>query len=165
MSDEILEDLPRAIDNVDIPPVNPGMLRPHGRGQEVVPRLAHSFPARPLRLEAVAVLDALAQLKAKILLDNGCTAEGDFIRPLLDTVELGGEDGEGVVGGVADEEGQVDQVMRVGQLGDQFKILGQKVLGVFQRSQDEDALFVCDGLGGGLDWIEVDVLDGRRVDL
>lgn len=53
----------------------------------------------------------------------------------------------------------------VGQLADEFEVLVEVVASVAERSEDENALLVEHGLGGGLDFVEVDMLDGRAVDL
>lgn len=165
VGNKVLKDHARTVHNVDVPPVHPGMLGLHSRRKEVVPCPSQELTARSLGLKAVAGLDILAELEVEILLDHHGTAEGYIIPALLDAVELGRQDGVGVVRGIGHEEGKINEMMRVCQLGEQFEVLAEIRRGVFQRGKDEDALLVEDGLGGGLDRVEVDVLDGRGIDL
>lgn len=53
----------------------------------------------------------------------------------------------------------------VGELGEKVEVLLDVGRGVAERGEDEDLLFVDDGFHGRLDEVEVDVLDGRAVDL
>jgi hypothetical protein len=104
-------------------------------------------------------------LGTKVLLDDGSAAETDFfIGMVLDAIELGGQVGQGVILGIADEEGQVNQVVGIGQLVQEVEIIGEVGGGVAERGQDEDALTVVEGLGSGLDWVEIDFGDGGAVD-
>lgn len=83
----------------------------------------------------------------------------------MDALELFGEDGEGVVGGVADEEGEVDEVVWVGDLRDEVEVVVDVVCGIAQWGEQEDALFICGALWRRDDGVEVDELDGAGVDL
>lgn len=161
VGDEVLNDLGRTVDNVDISPVDPRVVGLQGGREEIVARPAHGLSARPLGLEAVTVLDILAQLEAKVLFDNHSAAE--LIGPLLETVELRGESGKGLVGRVAHEEAEVNEVVRVRELGDQLKVLGEVRAGILERGEDKDAFLVVDGVGRRLDGVQVDVLDRGRV--
>lgn len=165
MRDEILNNPLGRILNIHIPPVNPTMLRAHGRTQQIVPRAAHRLPPRPLRRKPMPVLHILSQRDAEIFLDDLRAAEGDAVRPRLHPLQLHGQDGEGVVRAVADEEGEVDEVVGVGELGEEVEVLFDVGRGVAERGEDEDALFVDQRLGGGVDGVEVDALDGGAVDL
>jgi hypothetical protein len=130
MSNEILENLGRAVDNVNVPPINPRVLGLQGSGQQIVSGSAHGLPARALGLEPVSVRDILAEMEAEIFLHNGGTSERDIIRSLLNTFKFGSEDRESIVLGVADEEGEVNQSMGVGKLGKKLKVLGKVRSGV-----------------------------------
>lgn len=164
VGNEVLENLLGAVDNVRISPVDPGVLRLKGSRKEVVARAPHGLAARALGSKRVALLNILAQLEVKVLLDNQGAAEGDLVGALLDAVKLGSKDSKRVIGRVADEEGEIDQVVGVGKLGDQLKVLGEIPGGILEGGEDQDALLVGDGLGGRLDGVEVDVGDGGRVD-
>lgn len=97
--------------------------------------------------------DVLAQREPEILLHHQRAAEGHVVGPLLDAVQLGGQHGERVVGRVADQEAQVDQVVRVGQFREQLEVLGEVGGSVLERGEDEDALLVLEGFRGGFDGV------------
>lgn len=164
VGDKVLENFLGAVDNVHISPVDPGVLRLEGSREEVVARATHSLATGTLGSERVALRNILAQLEVEVLLDNHGAAEGYLIGALLDAVKLGSKDSKSVIGRVADEEGKIDQVVGVGKLGDQLKVLGEIPRGILEGGKDQDALLVGDGLGGRLDGVEVDVGDGGRVD-
>jgi len=165
MRDKVLNDLIGAIDNIHVAPVHPRVIRLESRSKQIVTSAAHGFAAWTLSLKRVARLDALVQFEAKVLLDNHGAAEGDMIRTALDALELGGQHSQSIIGAVADQESQVDQVVRVGQLGDQLEVLVEVGSGILERGKDQHALLALQRLGGRLDVVEVDVDDGRRVNL
>lgn len=165
MGNEVLKNLLGAVYDIDVAPVDPGVLWLHGSGQEVVAGATHGLPSGTLSLERVALLDALAKLEAEVLLDNHSAVEGDLVRAALDAIQFRGQDCESIILGIADQESEVDQVVGVGKLGNQLEVFGQVRGGVLERGKDQDALLVVDGLAGGLDGVEVDVLDGGVVDL
>lgn len=158
MSDEVLNDSGGTVLDINIPPVDPRVVRLERGCQEVVARPAHGLATRPLSFESMSVLNVLAELEAKVLLDNEGTPE--LVGALLKTIELGGEDGKGFVSGIANKEGEVDQVMGVCELGDQLKVLGQVSCGILEGREDKDSLLIVDGVCGGLDGVQVDVFDG-----
>lgn len=165
VSYEILNDVPRAVNDVDIAPVDPCVVGLESSGEQVVAGPAHGLPARTLRLEAVAIRDILAEMESKVLLDDRCAPEGNGVRALLDPLELHRQHSHCIIGRVADEEGDVNQVVRVAQLGKQLEVLGQVRRCILQRGQDEYPLLVLECLLGRLDGVEVDTLDGGGVDL
>lgn len=55
--------------------------------------------------------------------------------------------------------------MRICKFGEKFEVLGEERGGVFQRGENENPLLVQHRLSGGLDGIEVDVLDRWGFDL
>lgn len=55
--------------------------------------------------------------------------------------------------------------MGIGQLGQEVEIFDEVGGGIAQGGEDEDALFVAEGSGGGRNGVEVNTLDGGRVDL
>lgn len=55
--------------------------------------------------------------------------------------------------------------MGIRELREQLEVGREIRGGVLEGCQEEDPLFVLNGLGGGLDRVKVDMLDGRRVDL
>ena len=113
----------------------------------------------------MAVFDILAVEPAEVLLDDGDAPEGDLVGTFLDAFELHGQDSEGIVGRIADEETKVNEVVRVGQLGNQLKVLGEVGSGVFEGCEKKDMLLVVESMARGLDRVEVDVFYGRGVDL
>ena len=162
MGDEVFDDLGRAVHNVHIPPVHPGVVGLQGGREKVVTRSAHGLSAWSLGLESVTVLDVLAQLEAKILLDNQSAAE--FVGTLLEAIQFRGENGEGLIGGITNEEAKINEVVRVRELGDQLKVLGEIPVGILERGEDENAFLVVDSICGRLDGVQVDALDRGRID-
>lgn len=164
VGNEVLEDLLGAVNDIHVSPVDPGVLRLQGSREEVVAGATHGLAARTLGSERVTLLNILAQLEVEVLLDDHGAVEGNLVGTLLDAVKLGSEDSKSVIGRVADEEGEIDQVVGVGKLGNKLKVLGEIPGGILERGEDQDALLVGDSLGGGLDGVKVDVGDGGRVD-
>lgn len=162
VGNKVLENLLGAVHDIYIPPVHPRMLRLERRGQEVVAGLAHGLAPGSLGLEGMTLLDTLAQLESKVLLDNHGAPE--LVGALLETVELGRQDSEGIIGRVANEEAKIDQIVGVCKLGKKLEILGEVGGGILERSENENSFFVLDSLGGGLDGVQVDVVDGGLVD-
>jgi hypothetical protein len=99
----------------------------------------------------MAILNLLAELEAKVLLNDQGASK--FIRALLKTVELGGENGESLVGGIADKEPEVDQVVGVRQLGDQLEVLGEISRGILEGSEDENSFVVVESIWCRLDGV------------
>jgi len=164
MRHKILDDAIRAVLDVDVAPVHPAVLWLHGGIQKVVARLAHCLSPRALRRKSVSILHALRQLDAKVLLDDDRTAERDRVGSALDALQLFRQDGKSVVRAVADKEGQINQMVGVGELTEEIKVLFNVWSCVAKGSEDEDALFVVDGFGCRPDWVEVDVGDGALID-
>jgi len=123
VSDKVLDDLGRAVLDVDVTPVHPTVLRLHSSTEKVVSSLAHGLSTRTLRSETVSILNTLAQMNTEIFLHYGSAVERDGVGATLNALEFLGEDGEGVIGAVADEESEVDQLVRVGQLRDEVKVI------------------------------------------
>ena len=165
VSDKVLDDLGRAVLDVDITPVDPAVLRLHSSTEKVISSLAHSLSARTLRSETMSILDTLAQMNAEIFLHYGSAVEGDRVGATLNALEFLGKDGEGVIGAVADEESEIDQLVRVGQLRDKVEVVVDVGSGVAQRGEEENALLVVNGLSRALYGIEVDTADGGVIDL
>jgi hypothetical protein len=69
----------------------------------------------------VSLLDVLAELDAKVLLhDHGRTKSDVGVR--LYAFELHRQGSQSVVGRVANEEGQINQLVRVGELYQQIEV-------------------------------------------
>lgn len=164
MGNKILQNLIGTINDIDVSPVDPRMLRLQGSSQEVVASFAHGLPTGTLCLETMAILNILAKLEAKVLLDHHGTPKGNLVRTLLNTVELSGEDSEGLIGRVADEEGKIDEVVRIGKLGKELKVFREMRSSVLEGSEEEDSFFVLDSLHGGLDRVQINVGDSGLVD-
>lgn len=60
----------------------------------------------------------------------------------MDAVEFCCEDAEGVVCAVADKEGEIDELVGVGELTDEVEMLEDMMRSVAQRCEDEDALII-----------------------
>lgn len=165
MGNKVLENILGAVDNIHIAPIDPRMLRLESSGKKIVPGLAHSLATRALGLKRVPILYTLAKSKVEILLDDHGRVERNLVRSLLNSVEFRGQDSQGVVFRIGDKERQVDQVVRVGELSKELKILGQIGGGILQRAHDKNSFLVDDSFASRLDTVEVDVLDRGRVDL
>lgn len=165
VSDKVLNDLGRAVLDVDIAPVDPTVLRLHGSAEKIISCLAHCLSARTLSSKTVSILDILTQMNTEIFLNNGSAVEGDRVGAILDALEFLGEDGKCVISAVADEESEIDQVVGVGQLRNEIEVVVDVGSGVAQRSEKEYALLVVDGLSRALYGIKVDTADGGVVDL
>ena len=123
VSDEILNDLGRTVLDIDITPVDPTVLRLHSSAEKVISSLAHGLSARTLSSETVSVFDTLAQMNTEIFLNHSSAAERDRVGTTLDALEFFGEDGEGIIGAVANEESEIDQLVRVGQLRNEIEVI------------------------------------------
>lgn len=165
VGDKVLNQAVGALLDISITPVHPRMLGLQCGVEQVVARLGHGLAARSLGGIGMSFLDILAQLVVEVLDNHGGASEGDLVGAALDAVQLGGKGRVGVVFRVGDEEGKVNQVVRIGQLGQQVKVLGQVLGGVLEGRQDEDSLFVGNGLCGGGDGIQIDIVNGGRVEL
>lgn len=55
--------------------------------------------------------------------------------------------------------------MRVGELGNKLKVVGEEWRGVLERGENEDSFVVDDGILSRFDGVQVDVLDRGRFDL
>jgi len=156
VSDEVLDDLLRAVDDIDVSPVHPGVVGLQSRVEKVVAGSTNGLATGTLGGKGVPVLDVHVDDCSKVLLDNRRAAECDLLlRLLLDALQLRREHGKGVIGAVANQEGQIDKLVRVGQFGDEVEVLGEVGGRVSQRSQDEHLLAVGNGLGGRLDGIQI----------
>lgn len=165
VGNKVLQNALGAIENVHVAPVDPGVIGLEGRVEQVVASTSDGLAPGTLSCKGVSLLHGHLGLGTKVLLDNRRAAEADFfIDVVLDAIQLGSEIGQSVILGITDEEGQVDQLVGVGQLVQEVEILLEVVRGVAQRGQDEDALTVVEGLGSGLDGVEIDVGDGGAVD-
>lgn len=103
--------------DVDISPVNPAVGRPQGSTEQPVTGLCHALSSARLCGKAVSTLDVLVDLLAKVLFDDGDFSKRDaFLFFRLQIGQQIGEEDEGVVFGVSDEEGEVDQMVRVCQV-------------------------------------------------
>jgi hypothetical protein len=169
MRNKVLDDLARAVLDIHITPVNPAVFRLQRRAEQKVPCLAHDPPSWTLRRKPMTVLNILRNqlgvwIVLEVLLDDHDAVEGHLVTSALDALEFHRKHTESVVFAIADQESEIDQVVRVAELADQFEVLVQMLSGVSERRQDEHSLLVEHGLGRGLDLVEVHVLDGGAVD-
>lgn len=165
MRDKVFEDRRFGLDDIDIPPEDPRMLRLHSRRQQIVARSTHGLPARTLGFEAMALLNILAQVKIEVLLDDRGAVEGSAVGPLLYPVKLLRQNCQGLVRRIGDEEPKIDKVMGIREFREQLEV-GRKIRGsVLEGSKEKDPLFVLSSLRRRLDWVQVHMLNGRRVDL
>lgn len=122
MCDKVFNDLLRTVHDINVSPVNPGMLGLQGSRKQIVSGLAHRLSSRSLCGEAVSGLDIHVHGLAEIFLHNQNTVEGNLVCPLLYSVKFRRENGQGIIRGVADQETKVDEIMGVGKLGEKIEV-------------------------------------------
>lgn len=165
MGHEVLKDTLGAVRDVNIAPVDPGVIGLESRVEEVVTGTTNSLTTRTLGLEQVSLLDAHLHIGTEVLADNGCAAEGDLvIGVVLNAIQFRCKGSQSIIFAVADEEGQIDQLVGVGQLVEEVEILLEVGGGVAEGGQDEDTFTVVNGLDGRFDRVQVDLSDGGAVD-
>lgn len=164
MCHEIFQNPLRAVDNIDIAPVDPGVIGLKSRVQQVVPGTTDRLTARTLSRERVPFLDAHLNVSTEVLLDDSGTAEADFlVGVVLNAIQLRRKIGQGVILAVAHKESQIDQLMRVRQLVQEVEVFLKVGSGIAERGENEDTFAIGHGLRGGLDRVEVDFGDGCAV--
>jgi hypothetical protein len=94
VSNEILDNLGRAVDNVDVSPVYPRVFGFQSGRKQVISGPCHELSSRTLRRPSMPVLDGLAGLFGiHVLLNDHCAFEADTVRSPLDAVKLGSKYG------------------------------------------------------------------------
>lgn len=114
----------------------------------------------------MSTLDVLIDLLSKVLLDDRDLTKGHAI--FLAGLQLGqqiGKEGKSVVLGITNEEGQVDEVMRVGQVAQMGEEHGQMRRGISERGAEKDALFAFPTSGSALDVGKIVVSDSLKLEL
>lgn len=134
-------------------------------GEKVVPSTTHSLPSGTLGLERVPLFDILAEMEVKVLLDNDCAVKGEVVVAALDAIKLISENRNSIVGRIGNQKGEVDEMMRIGQLGKKLKVGGQVWGGILQRGKDKNSLAIFNGFGCRVNGVEVDMLYRRGIDL
>lgn len=165
MGHEILQDTLGAIGNVHVAPVHPGVIGLQSRIEQVIPGAGDSLASWTLCGERMSLCHGHLNVGTEILLNNSCTTEANFLLGVvLDAIEFRGEVCEGVIFAVTNEEGQIDQIVWVGQFVKEVEIFGQVRSGVTKGSQDEYTFAVESGLGSRLDGVQVEIGDSGGVD-
>lgn len=152
--------------DVDISPVNPAMCGAQSCTQQPVTCLGHALSSASLGSETVSTLDVLVDLLSKVLLDDRDLTEGHTV--LFASLQLGqkiGEKGESVILGVTNQEGQVDEVVGVGQVAQMRKEHGQVRRSISKRSAEEDSLFALPASRGALNIGKIVVSDSLKLEL
>lgn len=166
MPHEVLEDGKRGGLDVSVSPVDPAMRRPQGSTQQPIPGLGHELPSRGLGGKAVSALDVLVDLLAKVLLDDRDLAVRlPRVRVVLQLLQQLRQQARGVVLRVRDQEGQVDEVVRVGEVAQMREEHGQVRRGVSQRRAQQDSLLALPPPRRPLDVRQVVVADGLELEV
>lgn len=165
MRDKVFDDLLGAVHDIDVPPVNPGVLGFQCRGEEIVSGLSHRLPSRSLRGKAVSGLDVHVHGLAEVLLHNHDAVERNLVGPLLYPVQFRCQNGQGVIGGVANQETKVDEIMRICELGKEIEVLDEIGCGVTQGCKDKNTFSVAHSSRSRDDGIEINTFNGGGVDL
>lgn len=164
MGDKVLNDLLGAVHNVDVAPIHPCVFGFESGRQQVIPRLTHSFSSGALGGESVSRLHVHVEGGPEILLDDGHAVERDLVRPLLDSVQLGSENRQCIVDRVSHEESQINEIVGVGQLGEEIEVLDEIGRRISQGGEDEDSFPVADCSRRRHDGIQINALNCARVD-
>lgn len=110
--------------------------------------------------------NVLVYFLSKVFFDNGYLTEGCAgVVVFLQTGEKVGEKGKSFVFAVADKEGEVDEVVRVGKVAQVGEEHGQVGCGVTERCAEEDALIAFPASACASYVGEVIVADGFNVEL
>lgn len=73
----------------------------------------------------------------EILLNDTCATEWHLrVGAFLYSLKFRSQVGYGIIGRVANEEGEIDEVMGVGQLGDEVEVISEVVGGVPEGSEN-----------------------------
>lgn len=151
--------------DVDVTPVDPRVVGAERGTEEPVAGLGHELTAAGLSSETVATLDVLVDLLAKVLFEDRNLAKVlGGVGVGLDGLEVLDEHVEGVVLGVGDQKGEVDEVVWVGKVAEVGEEHGQMGLGVAQGHTEKDALLALPAARGALDVRQVIVADCLEVD-
>lgn len=152
MAHQILQDRGGRGLHVDITPVDPRVVWTEGSAEKPVSGLGHELSPARLRGETVTTFHILVDLLSKILLDDG-----DFAKVLgrigagLDSIELAFENRQGVVFRVGNEEGEIDQVVRIRKVNEMAEEHGHMRFSIAQRHADKNSLLPLPSLRGALD--------------
>lgn len=124
MLNEIFDYADWILDNVDIPPIDPFVLRLQGSVQEVVPRSANALPPGTLRFEAVPLLHSLREFVAEVFFNDHYAVTTGWIRRRLKALDLIFENFKGVILGVSYQKSQIDRSMRIREFRKKSKVSG-----------------------------------------
>jgi len=148
---EVFDDALGVLDDINISPVDPRVLRLQRGAEQEVPGLAHSLPPGALEFERVPHSNILTLEHTVVLLHDSDTVERTAqlrVGLVLDTVQLGSEDSQGIIGRVGDQEREIDEFVGIRQLRNELKVLGQVVRGVSEGSEHQYPLLVLGGVAG-----------------
>lgn len=165
MRNKVLDDPTRAVLDVHISPVHPAVLGLQRRRQQVIPGFPHCLSPRSLSSEAMSALHVLTCCDVKVLGHNHHASEGYAVCPRLDPFQLHAQHGERIICAIAHQECQINQLVRIGQLRQQIKVLLNVWCRISERSQDEHMLLIGERFRRRGDGIEVNVLYAGAVDL
>ena len=122
MAHQVFDDGDGILHDIDIPPIDPFVLRLQRRIKQIVPRSADSFASRTLCFEAMSVFDTLGEVVAEVLFDDHGTAVAGGVAGGLKLLEMVLENVESVIFAISDQEGEVDGLVRVGQFLEELEI-------------------------------------------
>lgn len=166
MGNEIFDNGFRAVNDINIPPVNPRVIMLQSGVEKVVACFGNGLATFTLYGIGVFVIDGHINGGPKVLLHNQRTPKGDLLFHLfLDTFQLGGKHSKSIILAVADKEGQVDQLVRIRQLVEKVKVPRKVISGISQRRQNKHSFAIRNGLGGRLDGVEIHAGDGAGINL
>lgn len=114
MAHQIFDDGDGILHDVDIPPIDPLVLRLQRRIEQIVARSADSFPSWTLGFEAMSVFNTLGEIVAEVFFDDHGTAIAGGVGSGLETCEMVLENFESVVFAISHQECEVDGLVRVG---------------------------------------------------
>ena len=122
MAHQIFDDGDGILHDIDIPPIDPLVLRLQRRIEQIVPGSADSLPSRTLGLEAMSVFHTLGEIVAEIFFDDHGTAVAGGVAGGLKLLEMVLENLESVIFAISDQEGEVDGLVGVSQFLEELEI-------------------------------------------
>lgn len=168
VANKVLEQSRRSLLNINVPPVDPAVIRLQRTVQEKVACGSERLPTRALVGKCVPVLHILGMSNGKVLLHDCHAAERTSvirIRLILDPIQLLGQQCKSVVAAVGHQEGDINQVVRVAELDEQLKVFDEIPRRITERGKNQDLLPVCVSPFGTLDFVQVVNIPIRGIDL
>lgn len=158
---QIFENGERSSLDIDITPVDPGVIRAQSGTEKPVSGLGHELSAASLGGETVTAFDILVNLLTKVLLNDGNLSIWlSRVLVILDRVHVVDQKLKRVIFGVGNQESEINQVVRVGKVAQVREEHGQMRRGIAERNTEKNALFSLPSSSSATDGVQVIVSHG-----